>query len=111
MSGWRSLESPRLGVPLELREVTPPGLDDRVWEVQELRQGCVFKLTLTSHTLRGTRVGAASSRRELTEAEIERAVCLAVEGALVSPPEKELGVTYEVDVSSQHLREAGGMSG
>lgn len=103
MSGWKTLDSPRLAMPLELREVTAAGGDGRVWEVQELRKGCVFKATL-----RESRTAPAGSppRREPTPAEIEKAVCLAVEDALLSPPEKEPGITYEIAVTSAHLREA-----
>lgn len=111
MSTWKRLDSPKLRVPLELREVTSPEAEARVWEVQELRTGCVFKATLTVRALRGTQVGSARLGRDLTEAEIERAVCLAVEDALVSPPEKELGITYEISVSSQELHEAAESSG
>ena len=105
MSGWKTLESPKLAVPLELREVTAADSDGRVWEIQELRRGCVFKATLRE------RPGADSSpRREPKQVEIEKAVCLAVEEALLSPPEKEPGLTYEIAVTSEHLREAAALS-
>src|SRR5262249_13864231 len=67
---WRRLESPKFRIPLEMREVTSPGSDPRVWEVQELRAGCVFKATLAGRTLasRGGRAGKA-----LSEVEVERA--------------------------------------
>ena len=108
MSGWKTLDSPKLGIPLELREVTAPDSEGRVWEVQELRKGCVFKATLPAAVVRGGAGGAR--RRDPKEAEVERAVCLAVEDALLSPPEKEPGITYEVPVTGEHVREAAELS-
>ena len=110
MSAWKTLESPTLKVPLELRETTGPGSPDRIWEVQELRTGCVFKVNLTRSVLEGESEPAMRARRGLREAEIERAVCLAVEEALLSEPEKEPGVTYEVSVGSQEVETAVGLS-
>jgi hypothetical protein len=101
MSGWKSLESPKLRVPLELREVTTPDVPARVWEVQELRKGAVFKVTLDRHVLK-----SSLPRAGLTEAEVERAVCLAVEESLLSPPDKEPGLTYEVPVTPEAIQEA-----
>jgi hypothetical protein len=104
MSQWKRTESPKIRVPLEFREVTGgPGAGDRIFEVQELRGGAVFKVTLPADSSRHLRGGSA---RPLKEAEVERAICLSVEEALLSPPDKEPGVTYEVSVSSDELAEA-----
>jgi hypothetical protein len=103
MSQWKRTESPKIRVPLEFREVTAAGAADRVWEVQELRGGAVFKVTLPADSSKHLRGGAA---RGLKEAEVERAICLSVEEALLSPPDKEPGITYEVAVSSDELAEA-----
>ena len=78
-------------------------------EVQELRTGCVFKVTFGRSVLEGE-AKASGLGRGLREAEVERAVCLAVEEALLSEPEKEPGVTYEIAVGSQEIETAAGMS-
>jgi hypothetical protein len=103
MSQWKRTESPKVRVPLEFREVTAGGGGDRIFEVQELRGGAVFKVTLPANSSRNLRGGGS---RTLKEAEVERAVCLSVEEALLSPPDKEPGITYEVSVSSDELAEA-----
>src|SRR5688572_16131762 len=105
MSQWKSLASPKLKVPLELREMTAPGDPDRVWEIQELRGGSVFKVTLSEEARRNQPRGG-----RLTDAEAERAACLAVEEALITPPDKEPGMTYEISVEEQELSEAVGSS-
>lgn len=110
MSSWKALDSPKLGIPLELREVTAPDSDGRVWEVQELQKGSVFKATLAARVRQSTSVAAPPLGRGLKPVEIERAVCLAVEEALLSPPEKEPGITYEISVTNEHVREAAELS-
>jgi hypothetical protein len=96
MSQWRSLESPKLKVPLEYREVTPPGAADRVWEIQELRYGSIFKVTLPH----------GASPKRLSDAQAERAVFYSIEEALLTPPDKEPGETYEISVGSEELAQA-----
>jgi hypothetical protein len=110
MGAWKTLESPTLKVPLELRETTTPAVPDRIWEVQELRTGCVFKVTFTRSMLEGEPGSGVPANRGIREAEIERAVCLAVEEALLSEPEKEPGVTYEISVGAQEVETAVGLS-
>jgi hypothetical protein len=99
MGQWKSLTSPKIQVPLELREMSAPGAADRVWEIQELRGGSMFKVTLSGEALR-------NHRGRLSDAEAERAACLAVEEALLSPPDKEPGMTYEISVEAQELADA-----
>jgi len=101
MGQWKSLSSPKLKVPLELRETTEPGAADRVWEVQELRGGSVFKVTLSQESMQNRR-----RPLRLSDAEAERAACFAVEEALITPPDKEPGMTYEVTVAEEELAEA-----
>ncbi len=104
MSEWKRVESPKLLLPFELREVTSGQGAHRIWEVQELRRGAVFKVHLEEEVVLRTRESARSLR--LDPAGVERAVCLAVEEALLEPPDKEPGVTYEIFVSSTELAEA-----
>jgi hypothetical protein len=107
MGQWKKIDSPKLRVPVELREVTPEGSVERVWEAQELRGGAMFKVVL-GEAAWGGRGGRA---RKVSEAEAERAVCLAVEEALMTPPDKEPGLTYEIAVRSEELAEAVGTAG
>jgi hypothetical protein len=103
MGEWKNLESPKLRMPLELREMTDPKSARRVWEVQELRSGAMFKVHLDEEALK---TPDGSRARKPSAAGIEHAVCLAVEEALLAPPDKEPGVTYEISVSSAELAEA-----
>jgi hypothetical protein len=102
MSQWKRTESPKILIPLELREVSAPKAPVRTWEVQELRGGAMFMVRLDEAASRKL----AGSGRRLTDAEAERAVCLSVEEALLSPPDKEPGMTYEIDVNASELEAA-----
>jgi hypothetical protein len=106
MSQWKRVESPKIQVPLEMREVSEKAATVRIWEVQELRGGAMFMVRLDEAASR-KRGGAA---RRPTDAEAERAVCLCVEEALLTPPDKEPGMTYEIEVNAEELEAAVGMA-
>ena len=101
MGDWRTTDSPRLRIPMELREMTEPGAGARRWEVQELRGGSMFVVTYQPEE---------RDRRAASEAAIEHAVCVAVEESLQTPPAKEPGETYDVLVTAEHLDSARRMS-
>ena len=96
MSDWRTTDSPRLRMPMELRELTAPGQPERRWEVQDLRKGAMFIVVFR----------ASISKKPLSEAVIDHAVCVAVEESMITPPDKEPGETYDVEVTKEHLDEA-----
>ena len=94
MSDWRTLESPRLKVPMELREITSGDEPVRQWEVQELRGGSMFVVRYRRED---------RDKRSASEAAIEHAVTVAVEESMSTPPEKEPGETYDLEVTAEHL--------
>jgi hypothetical protein len=97
MGEWRTTDSPRLRIPMELRELTTPADLERRWEVQELRGGSMFIVTYHPEE---------RDRRSASEAAIEHAVCVAVEESMLTPPDKEPGETYDVAVTAEHLDSA-----
>lgn len=94
-SDWRTTESPTLRIPMELREVDRPDGGGRLFEVQELRNGSMFMATVPRDAVAGR-----------PDAVVDGAVCIAVEKALLEPPDKEPGETYEVAVSGEDLEES-----
>src|SRR3954454_19987255 len=95
MGEWRTLDSPRLKIPFEMRELTLPTDGGRRWEVQELRGGSVFIVTYHKDPKSTPKEGV-----------LQHAVCVAVEESLLTPPDKEPGETYDVIVTDDHLAEA-----
>jgi hypothetical protein len=92
------IKSPNLNIVLQLTQVPAPDPDGRGWEVHDVERNRGFRVKLFGRTLK-----AKAKGRELSETEIEGAVGLAVERALVTPPEKVPGQVYELDVASQDL--------
>lgn len=86
---FKQLKSPRLSIVLQLTESTAPDADPRVWEVHDIERNRGFKVTLASGAARGA-----------GEAQIEKAIGLAVERALTTPPEKIAGALYDVEVTA-----------
>jgi hypothetical protein len=94
MSEWRTTDSPRLRIPMEMREIEMGAEEGRRWEVQELRGGSMFIVSYRPE---------ARDRRQASDAAIEHAVCVAVEESILTPPDKEPGETYDVEVTAEHL--------
>ena len=94
MSEWRTTDSPRLHIPMEMREMEGQAGGSRRWEVQELRGGSMFIVTYKPEE---------RDRRQASDAAIEEAVCVAVEESMLTPPDKEPGETYDVEVTAEHL--------
>jgi hypothetical protein len=94
-------KSPKFGVRLQMTSVTPEGGDERVWEVHDPERSRMFRVTLDPSVLQGAATGGAPS-----EAVVERAVLLAVERALVTPPEKETGGSYQVGMIQEDIEES-----
>lgn len=98
MGSSKLIKSPNLNIVLQLTQVPPPELDGRAWEVHDVERNRGFRVTLASRALKAKPKG-----RELTETDIEGALGLAIERALVAPPEKVPGQVYDLDVASQDL--------
>jgi hypothetical protein len=88
---------------LQLTETTSPGTDGRSWEVHDVERNRGFRVALASQTFREAPAGTPSIGRPFTEEEIQGGIGLAIERALVTPPEKVSGTLYDVPVTSQDL--------
>jgi hypothetical protein len=102
MASSRFLKSPKLNIVLQVTETTS-GPDGRAWEVHDIERNRGFRVTLSGRALNGTPAGRAPIGRAFTESEIDGAMGLAIERALVTPPEKVSGTLYDVPVESQDL--------
>ena len=97
MGTSKFLKTPKLGIVLQLTESTSQGMDGRTWEAHDVERNRGFKVTL------------AKSDQPFGEDEIEGGLGLAVERALVTPPEKVAGTLYDVALTSQDLHEFRGL--
>ena len=95
---FKQLKSPKLNIVLQLTETTEAGQRDRSWEVHDVERNRGFRVVLA---------GSAAGRKA-SEDRIEAAIGLAVERALVTPPEKVSGTLYDVEVTPAELDAARG---
>lgn len=93
---------------MKWHEITPIGLDGRLWEVTILPEGISYRVMATGRDLSSTPTGTAPLNRAWTEQEIEVGLRGAVERDLVSPPQKVSGGSYEVSITSYDLYDANG---
>jgi hypothetical protein len=103
MQSSRFLKTPKLGIVLQLTETPSPGVRGRSWEVHDVERNRGFHVTLMEATLRETMPGRKPIGRNFNDDEIDGGLGLAIERALVTPPEKVAGSLYEVSVTSQDL--------
>jgi hypothetical protein len=94
-------KSPKFGVIFQLTKTATAEGADYEWEVHDVERPRAFHVTLPHAELAATGTGAKP--RTWTEAEIERAVLVALERALEAPPEKVPGEVYEVTVTRADL--------
>jgi hypothetical protein len=108
MASSRFLKSPKLSVVLQVTETTTADTDGRSWEVHDVERSRGFLVTLSRRTLTEPPAGRASIGRPFTDAEVDGAMGLAIERALVTPPEKVPGPLYDVPVEAGDLYDFAG---
>jgi hypothetical protein len=109
MASSRFLKTPKLQVVLQVTETTSPQTDGRSWEVHDVERNRGFRVRLTNASLREAPQGNRALGRPFTDDEIDGALGLAIERALVTPPEKVAGPVYDVTVVGQDLYDSIGL--
>ena len=92
---FKQMKTAKLGIVLQLTEVSADAKKERLWEVHDVERNRGFRVT----------VPAASGGKTLSADALETAIGLAVERFLVSSPELVAGPMYEVQVGSQDFDE------
>ncbi len=105
MASSRFIKTPKLSIVLQLTEAPSSGGDDRTWEVHDIERNRGFRVTLSHRSLEQAAPAAGRARR-FTDDEIDAALGLAIERALVTPPEKVAGTLYDVPIAHDDLRDA-----
>jgi hypothetical protein len=105
MESSKFIKTPKLGVVLQITELGPPGEAGRLWEVHDIERNRGFRVTLPVAILNEPTAGPKTRDGVPAEAEIEGAIGIAIERALLEPPEKVSGRMYELEVASRDLRD------
>ena len=105
MGSSKFIKTPKLGVVLQITELGPPHDAGRLWEVHDIERNRGFRVTLPVAILGEPATGPKTRDRGPVEAEIEGAIGIAIERALLTPPEKVSGRMYDLEVASRDLHD------
>lgn len=105
MGSSKFIKTPKLGVVLQITELGPPDEAGRLWEVHDIERNRGFRVTLPVTILNEPTAGPKTRAAGPAEAEIEGAIGIAIERALLAPPEKVSGRMYELEVASRDFHD------
>jgi hypothetical protein len=106
MGSSKFIKTPKLGVVLQITEMAAGGTGaGRLWEIHDIERNRGFRVTLPLSTLAEPPSAGNTRDRPPAEREIEGAIGIAIERALLSPPEKISGSMYDVEIAARDLRE------
>jgi hypothetical protein len=94
MATSRFIKTPKLQIVLQLTEVK--AAQGRLWEVHDIERSRGFRVSLPG----------VSNAASPADDDVDKALGLAIERALVTPPEKVPGTLYEVTITDDELRAA-----
>jgi len=103
MGASKQMRSAKLGIVLQVTEVTRRGNDGRSWVVHDVERNRGFRVNLPTPALQ--EVPAGEKAREWTEEDLRGAIGVAIERFLLASPELVAGPLYEVEVTSRDLHD------
>jgi hypothetical protein len=106
---FKQMKTAKLGIALQLTEITASERDRRLWEVHDVERNRGFRVTLPGRALEETPTGGTPHKGPWSPDDIEGAIGLAIERFLTSSPELVAGPMYEVQVASSDLYEFAGL--
>ena len=102
MNPSRFLRTPTLEIVLQATDAEASG-GGRAWEIHDVERNRGFRVKITPESLKTVPGGRKALGRAFSDAEVDAAIGLAIERALVTPPEKIGGNVYDVDVTPDDL--------
>jgi hypothetical protein len=101
MGGSRQIRTPKLGIVLQITDVTQQGTAARRWVVHDVERNRGFQVTLASAAL--DEVPSGETARTWSEDDVQGAIGVAIERFLASSPQLVAGPLYDVQVMSRDL--------
>jgi len=101
MGGSKQMRTPKLGIVLQVTEVTQRGTEARSWVVHDVERNRGFKVSLATATMEEAPAGQKA--RAWSEDEVQGAIGVAVDRFLASSPQLVAGPLYDVEVTSGDL--------
>src|SRR5687768_6098018 len=99
MGGSKQMKSAKLGIVLQVTDVTRRGNDGRSWVVHDVERNRGFRVNLSVAAMEETPSG--EKPQKWTEDDVQGGIGVAIERFLLSSPELVAGPLYEVQVTSR----------
>jgi hypothetical protein len=101
MGGSKQMRTAKLGIVLQVTEVTQRGTEARSWVVHDVERNRGFRVSLTTAAM--DEVPAGQAARRWSEDDVQGAIGVAIERYLVGSAELVAGPLYDVQVTSRDL--------
>ena len=98
----RFVRTTKFEIVLQVTETEPAAADSQEWLVHDVERNRGFRVTLAPQVAAGGRAAGGGPTPE----QIDTALGMAIERALVTPPEKVGGQVYDVTVTLADLEAA-----
>lgn len=102
MGASKQMKSAKLGIVLQVTDVTRRGTDGRSWVVHDVERNRGFRVNLNGSVLETAPAGGKP--RSWSEDDVQGAIGMAIERFLLASPELVAGPLYDVDVTSEDLQ-------
>lgn len=102
MGASKQMKSAKLGIVLQITDVTRRGTDGRSWVVHDVERNRGFRVSLNGAALEETPAG--EKKRSWSEDDVRGAIGVAIERFLLASPELVAGPLYDVEVTSDDLQ-------
>lgn len=103
MGASKQIKSAKLGIVLQITDVTRRGNDGRSWVVHDVERNRGFRVNLPQAALEETPPGEKT--RQWTEEDVDGAIGAAIERFLLASTELVAGPLYDVEVTSRDLHD------
>jgi hypothetical protein len=103
MGASKQMRTAKLGIVLQLTDVTRRGNDGRSWVVHDVERNRGFRVNLPVSSLEDTPAG--EKKRQWTEEDLCGAIGVAIERFLLASPELVAGPLSDVEVTSRDLHD------
>jgi hypothetical protein len=95
------MRTAKLGIVLQMTEVTQRGTDARSWVVHDVERNRGFKVSLTAAAM--SEAPAGQKTRDWSEDDVQGAIGVAIERFLLGSADLVAGPLYDVQVTSRDL--------
>ena len=105
MGASKQMKSAKLGIVLQVTDVSRRGTDGRSWVVHDVERNRGFRVNLATRVLEEAPAGAKGAKPSWTEDDVRGAIGVAIERFLLASPELVAGPLYDVEITPADLQD------